>query len=79
VQQYRGGVERENADALPGDHQRGALTKTGAGTLVLNKANTYSGCHTLGAGALRMGVPDALVSNTALSVNGGALDLNGMP
>ncbi|MCE9554152.1 MAG: autotransporter-associated beta strand repeat-containing protein, partial [Planctomycetes bacterium] len=48
----------------------GLLTKEGAGTLILNAANTYSGATTVNAGELRWGVNDAL-SSGALTVNNG--------
>ncbi|MGJ8722931.1 MAG: autotransporter-associated beta strand repeat-containing protein [Roseibacillus sp.] len=56
----------------------GALTKSGAGPLELNNANTYTGGTTLEQGTLLMGNVAALGGPTAsLTVDGGALDLNG--
>ena len=54
------------------------LTKTGAGTLVLDAANTYTGATTVSAGTLRLGAAGSLAASTALSVASDAtLDLNG--
>ncbi|HUE91908.1 autotransporter outer membrane beta-barrel domain-containing protein [Pseudomonas sp.] len=55
----------------------GGLTKQGAGTLALSGVNTYSGGTVVDAGILRQGVAGGLVSNTAYTLNGGTLDLNG--
>ena len=51
------------------------LSKAGAGTLVLNGANTYSGTTTVTAGTLRLGAADRLLNTSALNVNGGIFDL----
>src|SRR5579883_2439005 len=53
-----------------------ALTKSAAGTLTLNSANTYSGATTISAGTIADGIANALPTGTALS-DSGTLDLNG--
>ena len=59
------------------------ITKAGAGTLVLNNANAYTGGFTLNAGTVTIGNVNALGSGGALNLNGGtlqassALDLSG--
>lgn len=57
----------------------GSLTKSGAGTLTLSGANSYSGGTTVTAGILKTGNNAALGSNdSAIIVNNGAsLDFNG--
>ena len=55
----------------------GGLRSNGAGTWLLNGANTFSGAVTVDAGTLRAGTAAALGSSTAFTVNGGTLDLNG--
>ena len=58
----------------------GALTKTGAGTVRLNGANTYSGTTTLSVGSLEVGHASALGSTaggTAV-VNGAGLGIVGV-
>ncbi len=52
----------------------GALTKSGAGTLVLTGANLYTGTTTITAGTLQHGVNNALASG-AVTVNGGTWDI----
>ncbi|MFN8306857.1 MAG: autotransporter-associated beta strand repeat-containing protein [Ferruginibacter sp.] len=52
----------------------GALTKSGAGTLVLSGANLYTGTTTVTAGTLQHGVNNALASG-AVTVNGGTWDI----
>jgi outer membrane autotransporter protein len=55
----------------------GGLTKQGAGTLILDGANTYAGGTTVNAGVLRLGAGGSLNPLGALTVNaGGAFDLN---
>ena len=55
----------------------GGLTKEGAGTLTLSRANTYTGPTTINAGTLLVGGSGALPSTSAVNVgSGGALDLN---
>ncbi|WP_210337918.1 autotransporter-associated beta strand repeat-containing protein [Bosea sp. 46] len=56
----------------------GSLSKTGAGTLVLKGASSYSGTTTVSGGTLRAGVAGAFSSNSAFTVASGAtLDLAG--
>jgi autotransporter-associated beta strand protein len=56
----------------------GGLTKDGAGTLVLNAANTFTGNTIINAGVLKLGNPLALQNSTLnFPGTGGALDLNG--
>jgi choice-of-anchor C domain-containing protein len=53
------------------------LTKTGAGILNLNGANTYTGDTTITAGTLAIGSSSSLPAATDLVMTGGKLDLNG--
>lgn len=57
----------------------GALTKTGAGTLTLTAANSYSGGTSVNGGILQAGNASAFGdSGSTITVNsGGALDING--
>ena len=48
-----------------------------AGNLSLRGTNTYTGGTTVNGGSLTAGAAGAFVSNTAYTVNGGTLDLNG--
>ena len=50
----------------------GALTKSGAGTLTLTNANTYTGATTLNSGTLDLANQNA-VQNSTLTMNGGKL------
>ena len=50
----------------------GSLQKTGAGTLVLDRANAYSGGTVLSDGTLRVGANDA-IGNGGLAMSGGTL------
>ena len=54
----------------------GGLTQTGAGTVILQGNNDYTGGTTVLAGTLQAGSATAFVNNTAYTVNGGTLDLN---
>jgi filamentous hemagglutinin family protein len=53
----------------------GGLTQTGAGTVTLNQANTYTGTTTVSAGTLALGASNTLAGAGALLVNGGTFDL----
>jgi autotransporter-associated beta strand protein len=62
------------ASAITGS---GSLSKQGAGTLFLSVVNTYTGATFIGGGTVQLGVANTLPTATALTVNGGTLDLNG--
>ncbi len=66
-----GGIDAE----LGGVLINGGLTKTGAGTLELTGANTYSGATTIEGGALLIGTGAALPSASNVILNGGVLEL----
>jgi len=57
------------------------LTKRGGGRLIVETWNTYSGDTIIEAGTLKLGVPSLVpklsAQTAALSLRGGALDLNG--
>jgi autotransporter-associated beta strand protein len=55
----------------------GALTKSGAGTVLLEGQNVYTGVTTVNDGRLVLGGNQVLSATAALTVNGGALDLGG--
>jgi autotransporter-associated beta strand protein len=51
------------------------LTKAGAGTVVLNVANTYTGTTAVSGGVLRYGVNDALAAGAVTIDSGATLDV----
>ena len=56
----------------------GSVQKTGAGTLSVSAANTYSGTTDVVSGILRAAAPNTFSPNSAVTVGSGAqLDLNG--
>jgi outer membrane autotransporter protein len=56
----------------------GGLTKTGANTLTLGAANTYSGATEISQGTLATAVANALSTSTVVTIaSGAALDLQG--
>ena len=55
----------------------GALVKTGGGTLVLGGVDSYSCSTTVSDGMLQLQNGAVLPAGTALTVNGGILDLGG--
>ncbi len=64
------------ADGTAPDSAPGSVVTTGAGTLLLTGANTYSGGTTISGGTLQLGSSTAL-ANGSVSINGGTLDLDG--
>jgi autotransporter-associated beta strand protein len=56
----------------------GGLTKNGAGTMRLSGANTFSGPVTINAGVLRSNNAAGFSSSSAITVNGGTLEMNGV-
>jgi autotransporter-associated beta strand protein len=55
----------------------GGLTKLGTGTLALSATNTYGGATTVSNGTLRLGLAQAVPTNSALILAGGSFDLGG--
>jgi filamentous hemagglutinin family protein len=53
------------------------LAKSGAGSVTLSGANTYTGVTTVSAGTLVLGASDRLNPTGSLQVSGGSLDLGG--
>jgi fibronectin-binding autotransporter adhesin len=56
----------------------GGLTKVGAGVLVLNGANTFTGPVNLDEGTIKAAALDNLGGGSALNFNGGTLQFNGV-
>jgi autotransporter-associated beta strand protein len=56
----------------------GSLVKTGAGTLELDGANTYTGSTTISQGTLALGASAALVSPNITIASGATLDVGAM-
>lgn len=59
------------------DNVSGGLTKSGNGTLVLDKANTITGDIVLKGGVLRMGADGAISAASRLVLAGGYLEMKG--
>ena len=70
----RGTMVDNNAD---NPTKKGALTKSGAGTLTLTSANTYTGVTTAGGGALVLNDVNALPGGVGTTGGTSALTLNG--
>lgn len=56
----------------------GGLTKDGGGTMRLSGSNTFAGPVTVNAGVLRSNNAAGFSSTSAITVNGGTLDMNGI-
>ena len=54
----------------------GSLVKVGTGTFTLTGANTYAGDTTVSTGILAVGAPGGLSDSTAVTVNGGGLNMS---
>jgi autotransporter-associated beta strand protein len=54
----------------------GGVTKLGSGMLILRATNTYAGATIVSNGTLRLGVVQALPTNSTVTLAGGSLDLN---
>ena len=69
-------TEAANALTISGAsaNTTGALTKTGAGTLILSGLNLHTGLTTVSSGTLRYGITNAL-SSGGVTVSGGTLDI----
>ena len=63
-----------SAEFLSGN---GSFTKIGTGTLTLSGKNTYLGSTTINAGALALGIDNALPVGSSLTLGGGTLAMNG--
>ena len=65
-------VSADLADGNGGSARVNALTKNGAGTLVLTNANTYSGPTTINAGTLALGAGGSVNSSSGVQIATGA-------
>ena len=72
-----GGTSTISGVVQNGGTAAGSLAKTGAGTLLLSAANTYTGTTTVSGGVLQLGTNNALNSASSLNLAGGTLNLNG--
>ncbi|AWH88259.1 autotransporter-associated beta strand repeat-containing protein [Limnobaculum parvum] len=54
----------------------GSFSKTGAGTLVLTKTNTYTGATSVGEGTLQANNTNVIAASSGLTMTGGVFDLN---
>lgn len=55
----------------------GNFTKSGAGTMILSGANTYTGKTTVSAGTLQLGAVNTIATSTGLTLSGGTLSPGG--
>ncbi|MFM2068257.1 MAG: hypothetical protein RLZZ584_3166, partial [Pseudomonadota bacterium] len=62
-------------DGVSGATTAIGLTKTGAGTVTLNRANLYEGQTTVSAGVLALGTANAINPASTVVINGGTLNL----
>ena len=68
-----------NASGTTGITSSTMIVKNGSGSVTLNGVNTHTGGTIITAGTLKTGVAGALsAGNTALTITGGTLDLNGV-
>ncbi|WP_165789438.1 autotransporter-associated beta strand repeat-containing protein, partial [Billgrantia endophytica] len=70
-------VLADSAEIAARIHGDGGITKTEAGTLILSGHNRYTGGTVVQAGTLQASHENAFVDETAYTVDGGTLDLNG--
>jgi autotransporter-associated beta strand protein len=55
----------------------GNFTKSGAGTMILSGANTYTGKTTVSAGILQLGAVNTIATSTGVTLSGGTLSPGG--
>jgi len=70
------GVTTTYSGVIPDGSGVRTLTKTGAGTQVLQGINTYTGTTTLNAGTLTLSGASGAIASTAINLNGGGLTLD---
>lgn len=70
-----GGANKDGAWSGIIEGNGGSLTKTGTGSLTLSGTNTYNGGTWVDGGSLILGSDKAILTNTALTINSGELDL----